>query len=89
MGLKRSDGQLVNAGSILDRQRGTKFIPAIMWVWVKMIFICFVDGYVAFERKGKSKKQVSVYSTVVKSPDPAGFLIWGGGEVQVELLKNC
>ena len=32
LGLKRSDGQLVSAGSILVRQRGTKIHPVIMLV---------------------------------------------------------
>ncbi|HHX96416.1 MAG TPA: 50S ribosomal protein L27 [Clostridia bacterium] len=66
LGLKRSDGQLVNAGSILVRQRGTKIHPGHnVGLGKDDTLYALVDGYVAFERKGKSKKQVSVYSTVV------------------------
>jgi len=50
LGAKRADGQFVLAGNILYRQRGTLF--------------ALVDGTVKFERKGKDRKQVSVYPVV-------------------------
>ena len=62
LGLKRADGQIVPAGNILVRQRGTKIHPGIN---VKKgsddTLYSVVDGTVKFERKGKDKKQVSVY----------------------------
>ena len=60
--LKRADGEFVLAGNILVRQRGTKIHPGIN---VKKgsddTLYSVVDGKVKFERKGKDKKQVSVY----------------------------
>lgn len=62
LGVKRGDGQLVRAGNILVRQRGTKIHPGhnVMIGGDDTLF-CTVDGTVKFERKGKTKKQVSVY----------------------------
>ena len=54
LGVKRSDGQFVTAGSILVRQRGTKGGDDTLYA--------LIDGVVKFERKGKDKKQVSVYA---------------------------
>ncbi len=62
LGVKRADGQFVLAGNILVRQRGTKMHPGVN---VKKgsddTLFALVDGTVKFERKGKDKKQVSVY----------------------------
>lgn len=66
LGLKRFDGQLVSAGSILVRQRGTKIHPGHnVGLGKDHTLFALVDGYVKFERKSKSKKQVSVYDAVV------------------------
>jgi large subunit ribosomal protein L27 len=66
LGLKRSDGQLVSAGSILVRQRGTKIHPGNnVGLGKDDTLFALVDGYVKFERKSKDKKQVSVYSAAV------------------------
>ncbi|MBQ2966639.1 MAG: 50S ribosomal protein L27 [Clostridia bacterium] len=63
LGVKRGDGQHVLAGNILVRQRGTKIYPGIN---VKKggddTLFALIDGQVKFERKGKDKKQVSVYA---------------------------
>ncbi len=63
LGVKRGDGQHVLAGNILVRQRGTKIHPGRN---VKKggddTLFALIDGQVKFERKGKDKKQVSVYS---------------------------
>lgn len=65
LGLKRSDGQLVTAGSILVRQRGTKFHPGNnVGLGKDDTLFATVDGHVKFEKKGKTKKQVSVYAAV-------------------------
>ena len=62
LGVKRTDGQTVNAGTIIVRQRGTKIHPGEN---VKkggddtLFAVC--QGVVKFERKGKNRKQVSVY----------------------------
>lgn len=62
LGVKRADGQFVLAGNILVRQRGTKIHPGnnVRKGGDDTLF-AVVDGIVKFERKGKDKKQVSVY----------------------------
>jgi large subunit ribosomal protein L27 len=62
LGVKRGDGQYVLAGNILVRQRGTKIHPGInVQRGGDDTLFALVDGVVRFERKGKDKKQVSVY----------------------------
>ena len=62
LGVKRSDGQAVLAGNILVRQRGTKFYPGNnVGIGSDDTLYSLVDGAVKFERKGRDKKQVSVY----------------------------
>lgn len=62
LGVKRYDGQVVRAGNILVRQRGTKIHPGnnVMIGGDDTLF-AVIDGKVKFERKGRDKKQVSVY----------------------------
>ena len=63
LGVKRFDGQEVSAGSILVRQRGTKFHPGInVGIGKDDTLFATIDGYVTFERVGKADKQVSVYT---------------------------
>ena len=63
LGLKAGDGQYVSAGSILVRQRGTKFHPGNnVGIGGDDTLFAKIDGAVKFERKGMTKKQVSVYS---------------------------
>ena len=62
LGLKRADGQIVPAGNILVRQRGTKIHPGTnVGIGSDDTLFALTDGKVKFERKGKDKKQVSVY----------------------------
>ena len=62
-GVKRYAGQVVKAGSILIRQVGTKF-HAGENVGIGRDWTLFskIDGVVAFERHGKSKMRVAVYT---------------------------
>ncbi len=63
LGVKRADGQMVLAGSILVRQRGTKIHPGNnVGIGSDDTLFAKIDGRVKFERKGKDKKQCSVYS---------------------------
>lgn len=63
LGVKKGDGQPVLAGNILVRQRGTKIHPGInVGKGGDDTLFALIDGQVKFERKGKNKKQVSVYS---------------------------
>ncbi len=62
LGVKRFDGQVVSAGSILIRQRGTKIHPGNnVGIGSDDTLFAKVDGTVKFERKDKLRKQVSVY----------------------------
>ncbi|MBQ7245724.1 MAG: 50S ribosomal protein L27 [Firmicutes bacterium] len=62
LGVKTGDGQFVSAGSILVRQRGTKFHPGNnVGKGGDDTLFAKVDGNVKFERKDKTRKQVSVY----------------------------
>ena len=62
LGVKRADGQFVLAGNILVRQRGTKIHPGNnVGIGSDDTLFALVDGKVKFERKGRDKKQVSVY----------------------------
>ena len=62
LGVKCADGQVVTAGSIIIRQRGTK-INAGKNVGVGKDYTLFAltDGKVKFENQTKDKKKVSVY----------------------------
>ncbi len=62
LGTKRADGQFVLAGNILVRQRGTKIHPGVnVGRGGDDTLFALMDGKVKFERKGRDKKQVSVY----------------------------
>ncbi len=62
LGAKASDGEYVTAGSILYRQRGTKIFPGNnVGRGGDDTLYSKVTGLVKFERKGRDKKQVSVY----------------------------
>ena len=62
LGAKVSDGERVTAGSIIYRQRGTKIYPGVNTGMGKdHTLFAKIDGIVKFERKGRDKKQVSVY----------------------------
>ncbi|MGE5430440.1 MAG: 50S ribosomal protein L27 [Syntrophomonadaceae bacterium] len=62
LGVKRFGGELVSAGSILVRQRGTKLHPGVN---VKKgsddTLFATVEGYVKFETKRDNRKYVNVY----------------------------
>jgi large subunit ribosomal protein L27 len=62
-GVKRFGGQSVRAGNILVRQVGTKFHPG-QNVGMGKDYTLFakIDGVVTFERKGKSRRKISVYA---------------------------
>jgi large subunit ribosomal protein L27 len=65
LGVKRYGGEAVIAGNIIVRQRGTKFHPG------KNVgrgrddtLFALSDGIVTFERRGRTRQQVSVYPAV-------------------------
>ena len=63
LGAKRAAGQFVLAGNILVRQRGTKIHPGNnVGIGSDDTLFALIDGRVKFERKGRDKKQCSVYA---------------------------
>ncbi len=62
LGIKRYGGQLVKAGSIIVRQRGTRFHPGLnVGKGSDDTLYATVEGRVAYEYNGRARKQVSVY----------------------------
>jgi large subunit ribosomal protein L27 len=62
LGVKRYDGELVSSGSILVRQRGTKFRPGTnVGLGRDYTLFATIDGYVKFETIRDKRKQISVY----------------------------
>ncbi len=62
LGVKAFGGELVTAGSIIMRQRGTKIHPGQnVGIGGDDTLFAKIDGNVTFERKGRDRKQVSVY----------------------------
>lgn len=64
-GVKRYGGQPVRAGNILVRQLGTKIHPGNnVGCGKDYTLFALIDGVVAYERVGKTRKQCSVYPAV-------------------------
>ena len=63
LGVKAFGGQQVTAGSIIVRQRGTKFMPGqnVGRAGDDTLF-AKVDGFVKFHRYNRAKKMVSIVS---------------------------
>ena len=62
LGVKRFDGELVSSGSILVRQRGTRFKPGHnVGLGRDHTIFATIDGYVKFETIRDRRKQISVY----------------------------
>jgi len=68
LGVKRFGGQLVRAGNILVRQRGTKFHPGknVRRATDDTLF-AVADGLVKFEHKNKKRYRVSVYPVALQA----------------------
>ena len=62
LGPKRADGQFVQAGNILVRQRGTHIHPGVnVGIGSDDTLFALVDGKVKFERMGRDRKKCSVH----------------------------
>jgi large subunit ribosomal protein L27 len=62
LGVKRFDGQQVQCGTIIVRQRGTRIHPGLnVGMGKDHTIFAAIDGYVKFEDVTRSKKRVSVY----------------------------
>lgn len=71
LGVKRYGGQLVNAGEIIIRQRGTKFHPGMhVGLGKDHTLFALKPGKVVFSVKGKLKKR-TVSIEVVEATEAA------------------
>ncbi len=62
LGIKRFAGQAVSAGSVLVRQRGTRYHPGQnVGLGRDDTLFALVGGIVQFERRGRDGRRVSVY----------------------------
>ena len=62
LGAKAADGQTINAGTIIYRQRGTKIYPGKnVGMGKDHTLYATITGVVKYERLGRDKKKVSVY----------------------------
>lgn len=66
LGVKAGDGKMIHSGTIIVRQRGTKIHPGNnVGIGKDDTLFAKIDGRVCFEKKGRDKKQVSVYADEV------------------------
>ncbi len=68
LGVKKFGGEVVRAGNILVRQRGTKMHPGLnVGIGSDDTLFALADGVVQFERMGKTKQRVSVHPAAQQS----------------------
>ena len=76
LGVKRFDGQLVTAGSIIVRQRGTKIHPgAHVGVGRDHTLFALIDGYVKFGHNSRKRRSVSIVTEFPNRPSIAELLV--------------
>jgi large subunit ribosomal protein L27 len=69
LGVKRSDGQYVLSGTIVVRQRGTKFwVGNNVGIGKDHTIYAKIDGLVKFETISRDKKRISVYPVAMPAP---------------------
>src|SRR5690348_1499799 len=69
LGVKRYDGQLVTAGSIIVRQRGTKIKPGVaVGVGRDHTLFALIDGYVKFGHASRDQRNVSILTEFPNRP---------------------
>jgi large subunit ribosomal protein L27 len=72
LGVKRYDGQLVTAGSIIVRQRGTKIKPGQhVGLGRDHTIFALIDGYVKFGHYSRSQREVSIVTEFPGRPSIA------------------
>lgn len=72
LGVKRYDGQVIHAGTIIVRQRGTRILPGTnVGMGRDHTLFAKIEGAVKFEWQTKEKKRVSVYPVVAAAPAAA------------------
>jgi large subunit ribosomal protein L27 len=75
LGVKRYDGELVTAGSIIVRQRGTKIKPGDhVGVGRDHTLFALIDGYVKFGHYSRDQRKVSVYTEFPGRPSLSALI---------------
>jgi large subunit ribosomal protein L27 len=75
LGVKRYDGQLVTAGSVIVRQRGTKIKPGVhVGVGRDHTLFALIDGYVKFGHATRTNRDVSILTEFPNRPSIAELL---------------
>jgi large subunit ribosomal protein L27 len=81
LGVKRYDGQLVTAGSIIVRQRGTKIRPGEnVGVGRDHTLFALTHGYVKFGHASRERRDVSILSEFPDRPSVAELLAAQDGD---------
>ncbi|XP_047977397.1 50S ribosomal protein L27, chloroplastic-like [Salvia hispanica] len=74
LGVKIFGDQAAKAGSIIVRQRGTKFHPGNnVGLGRDHTIFALIDGLVKFEKFGPDKKKISVYPREVQPENPNSY----------------
>src|SRR5262249_1220610 len=75
LGVKRYDGQLVTAGSIIGRERGNKSRPGEhVGVGRDHTLFALIDGYVKFGHATRDRRNVSIVTEFPNRPSIAEIL---------------
>ena len=70
-GVKKFGGEIVIAGNIIVRQKGTRWHPGLnVGMGRDYTLFSLVEGVVRFERLGKHRQKVSVYPPLAAVPAP-------------------
>src|SRR5207302_2036653 len=84
LGVKRYDGQLVSAGSIIVRQRGTKIRPGgNVGLGRDHTLYALIDGYVKFGHATRERRNVSIVTEFPNRPSIAELLAQAEAELGV------
>jgi large subunit ribosomal protein L27 len=75
LGVKRFDGQLVTAGSIIVRQHGTKIHPGVkVGIGRDFTLYALIDGYVKFGHDSRKRRLVNIVTEFPDRPSIAELL---------------
>jgi large subunit ribosomal protein L27 len=69
LGVKKFGGEVINAGSIIVRQRGTQFHPGVnVGIGKDHTLFALVDGHVSFAIKGSMNKRTVNVTPAAATP---------------------
>jgi large subunit ribosomal protein L27 len=90
LGVKRFDGQLVTAGSIIVRQRGTKIRPGQhVGVGRDHTLFALIDGYVKFGHATRERRSVSIVTEFPDRPSVAELLAAQEAAINAEAVAEA